>query len=975
MGNLDVAAFAGVNLRRDLLVNYGPYGQPGFLVKNVPPFQIETQSYDGERTVITTDIRHAGGSILDPTESAYQTLRRWIDNGATENNTGESTQQLERLPCSSTVPTAAGFDPNVDPQAKDFPTFSNKVNAVLSGSAGEQGRDGCAAGNCHGTSANELRLTCGTTPEQVRWNYFAASAYLAARPEESELLRRPLSLAQGGAYHEGGEIFSSTGDNRYQALLSWAGEHGPPKVTEESPAFRFFAHKVQPMLVKKGCMMLQCHSAAMFHDYRLRGGSGGSFSLSATKRNYELSLEQVALESDDPNASRLVAKNLHRPEALDGGRGILHRGGALFEDLPGPASGAQCAQANYDYDNAPLDSIPAYCVVREWILRERAEKKLSPLTAIVYVRRPLAAGPDRAQDFDTYAPGAELHLAKVDASLQTLDDRVANNGCGLDSPSADIRRPAVSWDGTRIAFAARTTAGEPFVIYEMNADGSQCQKHPVINATPASENGILIHNFDPEYSPPDGRGIVRLVFASTRGNAKNDAVYDYAGPQRSPADPSKPNANLYVFEPDPAQGGSTRVRQLTFLLNMERQPRFMRDGRLIFTTEKRAPGFYQLALRRINLDGGDYHPLFAQRGSIGFPQATNVVELATKNFAAVFSERDALHGGGRLGVFNRSVGIDFQSTDGRQYLLDPSVIDPMAPASPDPAFFLRSLRIVEPHFGGQKTPGVFAAPASLPDGRILVSFAPGADARTFGGDYDLFVVDPVTGETSRLLGANGAAEVDAVAIYARPASGLFTSTFDEPNGHTEVRPGALEADVTVLDFPVLASLLFQNTTTGRFVEPINRVDVYEDLPPPLDVASFEAGGGHVVSDEYGRVYVKRRLLGSTPLLADQSLHVRLPGGVPIVLKLGDTELSQQRQWPRLQREQMVFYPGEYAHQSFRKDFFNGLCGGCHGAISGKAIETAVRPDMLTQASRVLARDAAPVDLNLPPSRRGAPEGP
>jgi len=34
---------------------------------------------------------------------------------------------------------------------------------------------------------------------------------------------------------------------------------------------------VQPILVKKGCMMLACHSPAQFHDYRLRGGSGGSF--------------------------------------------------------------------------------------------------------------------------------------------------------------------------------------------------------------------------------------------------------------------------------------------------------------------------------------------------------------------------------------------------------------------------------------------------------------------------------------------------------------------------------------------------------------------------------------------------------------------------------------------------------------------------------------------------------------------------
>ena len=51
------------------------------------------------------------------------------------------------------------------------------------------------------------------------------------------------------------------------------------------------------MLVRRGCMMLGCHSSSMFHDYRLRGGSGGHFGLPATRKNYELSLEQLALES------------------------------------------------------------------------------------------------------------------------------------------------------------------------------------------------------------------------------------------------------------------------------------------------------------------------------------------------------------------------------------------------------------------------------------------------------------------------------------------------------------------------------------------------------------------------------------------------------------------------------------------------------------------------------------------------------
>src|SRR5262249_42156780 len=161
---------------------------------------------------------------------------------------------------------------------------------------------------------------------------------------------------------------------------------------------------------------------------------------------------------------------------------------------------------------------------------------------------------------------------------------------------------------------------EPLQVYEMNADGTGCKKHDGIDAGPANSNGLLVHNFDPAYSPPDSAGHVHIVFASTRGNLKSDA-YGYDGTQRTPADPTKPNANLYVYEPDPQNPTQNRVRQLTFLLNMERYPSFMADGRVILTTEKRAPSFYQLALRRINVDGGDYHPLYGQRSSIGYHEA------------------------------------------------------------------------------------------------------------------------------------------------------------------------------------------------------------------------------------------------------------------------------------------------------------------------------------------------------------------
>jgi hypothetical protein len=404
----------------------------------------------------------------------------------------------------------------------------------------------------------------------------------------------------------------------------------------------------------------------------------------------------------------------------------------------------------------------------------------------------------------------------------------------------------------------------------------------------------------------------------------------------------------------------------------------MADGRVILSAEKRAPGFYQLALRRVNVDGGDYHPLYAQRGTIGYHEATYVTELADKNFAAIFRDKDAPHGAGTLGIFNRSIGVDFTSPTPGDYVVDPGVIDPAAASSPEPDFFLHSLSFPDGTASGhtgQPTSGAYTSPSALPGGKILVSFGAASDIASFGGDYDVYIMDPVTGQKLKLFGDPGSAEVEAVAVYARAAKGLFTSTPDEPNGHTEVHPGATEGDIYILDTAALASLLFQNTPTGRVVESFDNVDLYEDMPPADGVTSFDSGGPNVVSDAFGKVYVRRRLIGHVPVQKDSSTHVQIPGGLPFLFHLPDTDVSKQKNLPRFQRETFVMYPGEYAHQSFRRDFFDALCGNCHGAVSGRPTDVAVRPDMLTQASDTLSRGSTPFNLNIPPSQRGPIEGP
>ena len=75
-----------------------------------------------------------------------------------------------------------------------------------------------------------------------------------------------------------------------------------------------------------------------------------------------------------------------------------------------------------------------------------------------------------------------------------------------------------------------------------------------------------------------------------------------------------------------------------------------------------------------------------------------------------------------------------------------------------------------------------------------------------------------------------------------------------------------------------------------------------------------------------------------------------------------------------QREAMQFYPGEAARQSFPRKLFNGVCGNCHGSVSGYEDDIAANPDILTRASAVVARDQEPADLTDPGGVQG-PEFP
>jgi hypothetical protein len=193
---------------------------------------------------------------------------------------------------------------------------------------------------------------------------------------------------------------------------------------------------------------------------------------------------------------------------------------------------------------------------------------------------------------------------------------------------------------------------------------------------------------------------------------------------------------------------------------------------------------------------------------------------------------------------------------------------------------------------------------------------------------------------------------------------VFQSRIDEPNGSTRVDAAQSDAVVHVTDFPMLATLLFANTRTGRPISSaIHGVEVFESRPPPVSARSFADLGSKVVTDKLGMFYEDLRSMGQAPLSPDGSVRIRLPGGVPFEAaatgadgKLLTFPEGALFKGPIRQREELQFYPGERCKFSMPRRLFNGVCGGCHGSITGRELDVVVDVDVLGSASITLAND-------------------
>jgi hypothetical protein len=925
-GNLDVTSYDNIQKRRDLLASFGAYQYPLLLIKAVEPGTLPLvyrDLLDATDDTLTLEIFHAGGANLSVDSDAFYTLLEWLDNGATENGLPAPTPPRSgQGDCTQAIP--ADFDPAPSQGHANFAEFRDRVQPVL---------QGCASGSCHGAPQSDFFITCGSSDDQVAFNFSQTWAFVSDPAEDSQVLRVPLAVAAGGGPHTGGDQFPDRDDSGFVALRDWAAKIGPIRFGDGIPGREFFANQVQPILLTRGCSFPACHSPAAANDLKLRSGSLGFFSAVALEKNYELFRNEfMALEYPDARRGRAVAKAV-----LPAVGGIAHRGGPVLE---APGAGVSDPASCPPTFNAATAT--AFCAIQEWLRIERQSlisagevAALDPgdTVSIVYVDRQAShvAGP---LQFDTHQPGADLRVATSTLGAgQTLGAAGAGSsllaGCaGVNPATADVSAPDVRRDGTTVAFAMRISPSDPWGIWTVNLDGSGCTR-----VTPAAPDvsGIKIHNFDPAWSP-DGEWI---VFASTRGASGPSVTRRLFLPQ----------SDLWRMRAD-----GSAAEQITYLTNSEVGPQFMREGRITMSAEKVSGTLYQVAGRRINWDKTDYHPLLAQRAtspyadgesaaatapSIGYAQATDIREAANGDFLAVLSDPGARGGAGTLAIFNRSVG-------------------PFEQGRSDPGY-VRALRIVDGAATGRvgsTSTGAYRGAFSLPDGQIMTSYAVGfsgdlATATQF--DWDIVAVDARTGARTTLVGGPGA-QVDAVLAVKHPARQLYQNRRQLVFGGSVDSSLGERGVIHFPDAPMVFTLLNSNLRRGRPVNSFRgatQLAVYEEAPAPAGTTSGNGAGG---------IFESRRLLGRAVLASDGSAKVSVPAGRGVVLELQDTaggvvvNMGEEHQ----------LGAGERTSMGVPEPLFDAVCGGCHGSVSGSELDVAVTPDALTGASQSASAGSSPV---------------
>ena len=781
----------------------------------------------------------------------------------------------------------------------------------------------CLSEACHGVGPASAERG-----EVVNWDFFHVrvredgrirdleSAYertksrinTIERGELSTLLRKPLSVASGGVVHAGGAQFDRQDDSAFATLLDWiesetGGGEGEPSESLSANE-RWFADFVEPQLLALQCMNAACHGPfAPFTSFEPPMPIAGDyfFSTEATRKNYKSARVHLSL-GGELALSRLVRKGL----PLDRG-GIVHRGGNDIFFSRG------------SMDDPLAD--PAVDAIIEWAEAEREDAVgagVPELRGIVMVRGPV--GPQRPFDHDVFNPGTDLYVLEPPSPGGALR---ALTAAAHPAGPADVRDPAVSHDAERVAFSMRTSETEAFNLFEIGIDGTGLRQ--LTFDEPTAPGGGLVANVQPTYGP-DGR----IYFVSTRSGHLADGY-------------SQLDGEIWAVDP-----GAGDLERITFDPSPQATPSFIGTGKtygtLAFTTLRAMGHRYEAPVLRMPLDHNKaFHadPEIHIHHGVSIPEEI-VLGMRTMHdgrFVSTLLDRTNQWRGGRLAVFDRQLGPEMP-----------------AGAEPDAAVggFRHAFSVLDEGVSasGESPGGVYRRPVPLPDGRLLVSHAPGPIDLDDPLENVVLALQALTLREDRSSGRPqiaarealvlepGVSVYDAEPIVARP---LEDDPTHEPAwDETRTEPAGLLAYRHVETLEAIFTNLEQ-----RGEKTIRDDLAFARIVESVRVSEQDLESGPIGVSAWGR----SRILAEVPL-AGGSLYAEVPADVPFRLQFLNADRmvvgAQHNRW-------LHVAPAEVFPGGISPELYPTLCAGCHGSLSGAPGDVGGPvPDAVTTASMTLA---------------------
>ncbi len=434
----------------------------------------------------------------------------------------------------------------------------------------------------------------------------------------------------------------------------------------------------------------------------------------------------------------------------------------------------------------------------------------------------------------------------------------------------DVSDPEISYDGLKVLFSMRRNSGDTFSIYEMNVDGTGLNQ--ITNSQQHDDH-------DPVYLPNG-----KILFTSNRPGFTDEY-------NRQDAEV------MHTMNRD-----GSNIECISFNASDDFDPLVMADGRILYTRWEHHGPINRFPLFFTHPDG---------HGTFTF--------FSPHNMRTLFHPREmpdgsivAIHSNMVNGDRGQVVIIKDHSTAGEP--LEDGFVEILTP----------DIETSGPPYAK----GVFKYPHPLPDGRLLVSFAPkfgefedsnGDVIEDIKPDYGLYTMQTNGGDLRLLYNDPDTEEYDAVVIGERPIPQVIPSVLDKSQS---------TGTITVVD------AYFRQNRDGQVVpdkstQDIKQVMLIEGIP--------RVKGDRATIGETN--FEQKRIIGTAPVQPDGSFSIQVPTNIPLSFNTLDElgrALVVKRNW-------VTVRPGEII----------AGCPGCHGP-RGKHSEV----------TNPIAATLPPTDLNI-----------